>query len=244
MTRTGTAFAAAAAAVALAVAVAAVPLNVAAAKPSVTLSVRTVHGPGASAASLVNRLTLIDESGIDNRISARIGPTGRLVLTAPEGLGDPDGSGLHCDLDNAKPGQSTAQQVSCAAGYIGAIVGDLNSGNDTFTADPGLTVLVGAVIDGERRPLSGGLGRDRLVGGTASDLLDGEEGSDVVIGMGGEDFLTGGSGSDRLKGGTGGDVLLGLTDPDRLNGGAARDLCKGGGATDVGKSCEISRGIP
>src|SRR4029450_10536743 len=101
--------------------------------------------------------------------SAYIAPTGRLVLTAPEGLGDPDGSGANCDLDNAKPGQWSAQQVSCAPGYIGAIVGDLNGGNDTFTADGGLTVYVGAVIDGELRPLSPGTRPRRLVGGGAED---------------------------------------------------------------------------
>ena len=71
----------------------------------------------------MNVLTVNDYRGIDNRISVFTGPTGRLVLTAPEGLGDPDGSGSACALDNAKPGESTAQQVSCAPGYIGAIVG-------------------------------------------------------------------------------------------------------------------------
>jgi hypothetical protein len=218
--------------------------SAAAAKPGVTASVRTVHGSGASAASSINKLTLNDQRGIDNRISARIGPTGRLVLTAPEGLGDPDGSGLHCDLDNANPGESSAQQVSCAAGYIGVIVGDLSTGNDTFTADPGLTVFVGAVVDGERRPLSGGSGRDRLVGGTASDLLDGADGPDSIVGMGGEDFLIGGLGADNLNGGAGRDVLVGLTDPDKLNGGGASDLCKGGSGSDSAKSCEIARGIP
>jgi hypothetical protein len=241
MTATGKALAAAAA---LVFAATVVPSSATAAKPAVTASVRTVHGPGASAASSINKLMLNDQRGIDNRISARIGPTGRLVLTAPEGLGDPDGSGLHCDLDNANPGESSAQQVSCAAGYIGVIVGDLSTGNDTFTADPGLTVFVGAVVDGERRPLSGGSGRDRLVGGTASDLLDGEDGPDSIVGMGGEDFLIGGLGADNLSGGAGRDVLVGLTDPDKLNGGGARDLCKGGGGSDSGKSCETARGIP
>lgn len=232
------------AATALAIAAGVAPSSAAAAKAGVTASVRTVHGPGASAASSINKLTLNDQRGIDNRISAYIGPTGRLVLTAPEGLGDPDGSGLQCDLDNAKPGESSAQQVSCAAGYIGVILGDLSSGNDTFNADPGLTVFVGAVIDGERRSLSGGSGRDRLVGGTASDLLDGADGPDSIVGMGGEDLLIGGLGADILKGGAGADVLVGLTDPDRLNGGAANDLCKGGNGSDSGKSCETARGIP
>jgi hypothetical protein len=229
---------------ALLIAAVVAPSSAAARQPAVSASVSSVEGGAAAAASSLNVLTLNDQRKIDNRISAHIGPTGRLVLTAPEGLGDPDGSGLHCTLDNANPGQSSAQQVSCAAGYIGAIVGDLNSGNDTFNAEPALTVLVGAVVDEQRRPLSGGPGRDRLVGGTTSDLLDGGTGPDSIVGAGGEDFLTGGLGADNLSGGAGEDVLLGLTDRDKLNGGPARDLCKGGGGFDTGKSCEISRGIP
>src|SRR5690349_18296135 len=86
----------------------------AAAQPGVTASVWTVHGRSASATSPVNVLTLSDQLRIDNRISAYTGPTGRLVLTAPEGLGDPDGSGPNCGLDNAKPTVSSAQEVSCA----------------------------------------------------------------------------------------------------------------------------------
>ena len=85
-------------------------------------------------------MTVNDYRGIDNRISVFTPPTGRLALTAPEGLGDPDGSGSACSLDNAKPGESTAQEVSCVPGYIGAIVGDLGGGNDTFDADPSLPV--------------------------------------------------------------------------------------------------------
>jgi len=216
----------------------------AAAQPGVTASVWTVHGQGASAASSVNVLTLSDQRRIDNRISAYTGPTGRLVLTAPEGLGDPDGSGSNCSLDNAKPTESSAQEVSCAPGYIGAIVGDLARGSDTFDADPGLNVYVGAVIQGTRMPLAGGPGRDRLVGGAAPDLLDGGGGPDSIAGGNGTDFLIGGPGADNLSGGAANDVLLGLGGSDRLNGGVGRDLCRGGGGFDAAKSCETSRGIP
>jgi Ca2+-binding RTX toxin-like protein len=198
----------------------------ASAQPGVVASVWTVHGRGAIASAAVNLLTVNDTRGIDNRITAFIGPSLRLTLTAPEGLGDPDGSGANCSLDNAKPGQSTAQQVSCAPGYIGAIVGDLGGGSDTFDADPSLGVMVGAVIDGQRRPLAGGPGRDRLVGGGASDLLDGGPGPDTLIGAGGRDLLIGGTGHDKLIGGAG------------------RDLCRGGGGRDSGKSCELSSSIP
>ncbi len=218
--------------------------SVAAAEPGVSASVWTVHGRSASAAASVNVLTLNDQRRIDNRIYAYIGATGRLVLTAPEGLGDPDGDGANCKLDNGKPGESSAQQVSCAPGYIGAIVGDLNVGSDTFDADAGLDVYVGAIVDGQRRPLAGGPGRDRMLGGAAQDLLEGGGGPDSIVGGAGEDFLIGGPGADKLSGGGGRDVLLGLGGPDKLNGGGARDLCRGGGGTDSGKSCEIARGIP
>jgi RTX calcium-binding nonapeptide repeat (4 copies) len=220
------------------------PQAAAADPPGATASVWTVHGSRASAATSLNVLTLMDQRRIDNRISAYVGPTGRLVLTAPEGLGDPDGSGPNCSLDNAKPTEASSTEVSCAPGYIGAIVGDLGGGSDTFDADPGLSVYVGAVIDGTRQPLGGGRGRDRLVGGALADLLDGAGGSDSIVGGGGEDFLIGGPGADNLSGGGGSDVLVGLGGSDKLNGGAGRDLCRGGGGFDIGKSCDVLRGIP
>lgn len=202
------------------------PAGASAEGPGVTASVRTVHGPSASAAASLNVLTLNDQRQIDNRISAFIASTGRLVLTAPEGLGDPDGSGPNCTLDNAKPGESSAQEVSCAPGYIGAIVGDLGAGSDIFDAEPTLGVYVGAVIDGQRRPLSGGAGRDRLIGGAAQDLLEGGSGRDSVVGGGNDDFLIGGPG------------------PDKLNGGGGRDICRGGTGIDSARGCETARGIP
>jgi len=207
-------------------AAASVAPEAASARPGVTDAVWTVHGPGASAAASVNVLTLSDQRRIDNRISAFIGADGRLVLTAPEGLGDPDGSGDNCSLDNAKPSETSATEVSCAAGYIGAIVGDLARGSDTFDADPGLSVMLGGVIDGQPRPLAGGPGRDRLIGGALPDLLSGGGGQDSVIGGGASDVLLGGSGRDKLIGGAG------------------RDVCRGAGGTDVAKTCELVRSIP
>jgi Ca2+-binding RTX toxin-like protein len=210
----------------LAIAGAVAPSTAAATQPGVSASVWTVHASVASAASSVTVLAVNDQMRIDNRISAHIGPTGRLVLTAPEGLGDPDGDGPYCGLDNAQPGQSSAQQVSCAPGYIGAIVGDLNGGNDTFDAESGLGVMVGAVVGGQRRPLVGGPGRDRLLGGAAPDLFDGGGGPDSILGGGDQDVLVGGPGADKM------------------NGGAGRDLCRGGDGVDAAKSCEIARGVP
>jgi hypothetical protein len=200
--------------------------SVASAHPGVADAVQTVHAHGASASASINVLTLSDQRRINNRITVYTGPDGRLVMTAPEGLGDPDGSGANCALDNAKTGENSATEVSCAAGYIGAIVGDLAGGSDTFDADPGLSVMVGALIDGQPRPLAGGPGRDRLVGGAATDLLVGGGGADSLIGGGGNDALLGNGGSDKLIGGAG------------------RDTCRGAGGTDTAKSCELARGIP
>jgi hypothetical protein len=230
--------------VVLAAAVVLAPAGATAASQGVSTSVWTAHVRAAAAASSVSVLTVSDARGIDNRISAHIAPSGRLVLTAPEGLGDPDGSGSQCTLDNAKPGEQSAQQVSCAPGYIGAIVGDLGDGNDVFDADAALTVYVGVSIDGQRRPLAGGTGRDRLVGGAARDLLEGGSGPDSLVGAGEADTLAGGPGGDNLSGGGGADALLGLGGRDRLNGGNAKDTCQGGADTDLGKNCEVSRGIP
>jgi hypothetical protein len=215
----------------------------ASARPALTTAIWTVHGHGATSSASMNVMTVNDLRGIDNRISLFTGPTGRMVLTAPEGLGDPDGSGSACALDTAKPSESTAQQVSCAPGYIGAIVGDLGRGSDTFDADPAFPVMIGAVIDGQVRPLEGGPGRDRMVGGAAGDLLEGIGGSDSLAGGGGQDRLIGGAGADNLSGGSANDWLLGGGGPDKLSGGGGRDLCKGGGALDAVKSCEVARGI-
>jgi hypothetical protein len=195
-------------------------------RPAIASAVWTVHGQGASAAASINVLTLSDQRQIDNRISAYMASNGRLVMTAPEGLGDPDGSGSNCALDNAKPSETSAPEVSCAPGYIGAIVGDLSGGRDIFDADPGLNVMVGAVIDGQPRPLLGGPGRDRLVGGGVTDLLGGGGAADSVVGGGGGDTLLGGGG------------------PDKLIGGGGRDMCRGGGDVDTGKGCEQVRSIP
>ena len=225
-------------------ALAAIVPAAASAHPGVRVAVRTVHGHAATSSASLNVLTLNDLRGIDNRISVFMGPTGRLTLTAPEGLGDPDGSGSACALDNANPSETTATQVSCASGYIGAIVGDLGGGSDTFDADPALPVMIGAVIDGQPRPLEGGRGRDRLVGGAMADLLRGDGGGDSLAGGGGQDRMIGGPGADNLSGGGAADWLVGGGGPDKLIGGGGKDLCKGGGGTDTAKSCETARGIP
>jgi Ca2+-binding RTX toxin-like protein len=224
--------------------VAAIVPAAASARAGVQAAVWTIHGHGATSSASLNVLTLNDTRGIDNRISLFTGTTGRLTMTAPEGLGDPDGSGAACSLDNAKPGETTAQEVSCAPGYIGAIVGDLGRGSDTLDTDPSFPVMIGGIIDGQSRSFDGGPGRDRLVGGAASDLLMGEGGSDSLAGGGSQDQLIGGSGADNISGGPGADWLSGGGGPDKLSGGGGKDHCRGGGGVDAAKSCEIAGGIP
>jgi hypothetical protein len=230
--------------VAVAIAVAILPAA-ASARPGVQAAVWTVHGQGATTSSAsMNVMTLNDFRGIDNRISVFSSPTGRLTLTAPEGLGDPDGSGTACALDNAKPTETTAQGVSCAPGYIGAIVGDLGRGSDIFDADPSLPAMIGGVIDGQNRPLQGGPGRDRLIGGSLGDLLVGNGGADSIAGGAGQDQLYGGPGADNLSGGAAADWLVGGGGSDKLSGGGNKDTCRGSGGFDTAKSCETTRGIP
>jgi RTX calcium-binding nonapeptide repeat (4 copies) len=225
-------------------ALAAIVPATASARPGARAEVWTVHGQGARSAASMNVLTLKDVRGIDNRISVFIAPNGRLTLTAPEGLGDPDGSGSACGLDNAKPGESTAPEVSCAPDYIGAIVGDLGRGGDTLDADQSLPVMIGGVIDGEPRPLEGGPGRDRLVGGALGDLLKGKGAADSMAGGGGHDRVIGGAGADNLSGGATADWLVGGGGPDKLSGGGGKDVCRGSGGFDIAKGCETDRGIP
>jgi RTX calcium-binding nonapeptide repeat (4 copies) len=229
---------------ALAITAAAAAPASASAHPGVTAAVWTAQGRGATTSASMNVLTLNDYRRVDNRISVFTGSAGRLTITAPEGLGDPDGSGAACTLDNAKPGELTAPEVSCAPGYIGAIAGDLGRGGDTFDAHPAIPVMIGAQIDGQPRPLGGGPGRDRLIGGAMTDLLIGAGGADSIAGGGGQDQLIGGSGADNLSGGGAGDWLSGGGGPDKLSGGGGRDLCRGDGGFDAAKGCETARGIP
>jgi Ca2+-binding RTX toxin-like protein len=213
--------------------------------PGAATSIERGQPKGARASSSITFLTINGLSGVDNRINVFIAPTGRLTVIAPEGLTDPDGqAGQNCTLDNAQPGQAMATQISCVGGYAQAIVGDLGGGNDSFIVSSDLPVQIGGVLDGQRRPVSGGLGDDRIVSGLLGDLLDGGIGKDVLIGNDGEDLLAGGGGLDNLAAGAARDALYGGSARDKLNGGGARDLCHGGAARDSGRSCEILQAIP
>jgi Ca2+-binding RTX toxin-like protein len=223
----------------------AAPTGAGAAESSLSASVERAQGRGATASATVNILTINDLRGVDNRITVFIASTGRLVLIAPEGLADPDGdTGLNCTLDNPQPGVAMATQISCAPGFVQVIVGELAGGNDTFSAAPELTVQIGAVVDGLRRPLSTGIGTDQIVSGAAGDLLDGGAGVDSLTANHGEDLLSGGGAKDMLNGGPARDSLFGGGGADKLVGGAARDLCNGGAGRDSRKACEILQRVP
>lgn len=215
------------------------------AAPGVDTSIERSSGKGASASANLTFLTINGLSGVDNRINVFVAPTGRLTVIAPEGLTDPDGeAGQNCTLDNAQPGQAMATQISCLGGYAQAIVGDLGGGNDSFSASPDLPVQIGGVLDGQRRPLSGGIGNDRIITGGLGDLLDGGIGRDHLIGNGGEDRLAGGGGRDKLRGGGARDALFGGGGRDKLHGGGRRDLCNGNAGRDAARKCEILQSIP
>ena len=179
----------------------------------------------------------VDSGPASNRIAAYVGPSGRLTLTSPEGIKVPSTPAGQCIQDSAV-------QISCDPGYVQVIAGDLGAGDDTFAASADLPAMVGAVIDGQRRPLSGGPGRDRIVGGAAADLLEGGLGGDSLIGGGGDDLLIGGGGADRLRGGRGRDALFGGNGRDKLDGGPGRDLWDGGPGRDVAAGCAVLRSVP
>jgi Ca2+-binding RTX toxin-like protein len=135
-------------------------------------------------------------------------------------------------------------EFRCPAGSVGAIVGDLDAGNDSFIAERDVPVLIGAIVGGANRPLRGGTGRDVILGGSAGDALFGAAGRDRLGGREDTDLLNGGPGADRLLGGPAGDVLYGTGGRDRLNGGPGRDLCSGGAGSDRQRGCFITRSVP
>lgn len=172
-----------------------------------------------------------------NQINAMGDSTGRLVVSSPQGIVEPDGKEPECVQDSPT-------QVSCMPGYIGAFAGDLGAGNDTFTAQTSLPILIGISLVSQERPMAGGSGNDRISGGLGGDLIAGGPGHDALLGFGGADLLKGEAGRDTLAGGGAPDALYGGGAPDRLAGGAARDFCHGGGGIDAAKSCNVTRKVP
>ena len=214
----------------------AVPAS-ASASAATSTALERVDGPGSFAVAPLDIFTLTGAPE-PNRIGADLDPaTGRLLLTSPEGIMAPATPRGECRQD-------AATQVSCEPGYVDAIGGDLGGGADSFTAGPGLPVVIGLNLEGTERPLLGGSGRDRLIGGAADDLILGGAGADLLNGTDGTDILRGEGGADKLKGGPAPDLLSGGAGDDRLNGGSGRDRCLGGGGRDRGFGCAESNGIP
>ncbi|WP_173006101.1 DUF4214 domain-containing protein [Labrenzia sp. THAF82] len=76
--------------------------------------------------------------------------------------------------------------------------------NDTFTADPGHDIILGA---GGNDTLNGSDGNDVLLGGKGDDRLYGGDGNDYLKGDKGNDTLRGGAGRDEMYGGAGNDTI-------------------------------------
>lgn len=203
----------------------------------VSSSLQGARPAGLAGASADTTIFVLRGSTIANTVNVFADATGRLVVTSPEGILEPDGQAPECVQDSPT-------QVSCVPSYIGAIAGDLSSGNDTFTVQATLPTLIGISLVSEERPLVGGPGNDRIVGGLGGDLITGGAGQDALLGFGGGDLIRGEGGRDSLSGGGSSDHLIGGAGDDKLQGGAARDLCHGGGGVDTAKSCNVTRKVP
>ena len=195
-------------------------------------------GSGASASGGTTTILTLNGTAVSSSTTVLIdAATGELVVREATTVTSPG--------DPCTPAAGTpTMEFRCPAGSVGAIVGDLDAGNDRFVAAPNVPVLIGAQVGGVLRPLRGGPGLDVIFGGSAGDSLFGAAGRDQLRGRGNSDLLNGGPAADRLLGGAAGDILDGTGGPDRLNGGGGRDLCSGGGGTDRQRGCFDTRGIP
>ncbi|MBA2546029.1 MAG: hypothetical protein H0V15_04030 [Solirubrobacterales bacterium] len=213
--------------------------DAAAAKPATDTSISSL-GPSPSAAAVVAdgpTIFTIEGTPFPTRITAVIGPAGRLTLVSPEGITAPATPMGECTQDSAT-------QVSCLPDYVDAIVGDLKGGADTFTAGSTVLVQVGVPIEGFENPLIGGAGSDRITGGAFTDYVEGGAGADTLIGNDSSDLIRGGPGPDQILGGVGIDALFGGGGSDAFDGGPGRDLCSGGGGVDTAVDCFVRKKIP
>lgn len=193
--------------------------------------------PSGAGASGATTIFVIGGTPADNLLSVTADSTGRLVISSPQGITEPDGDAPECVQDSPT-------QVSCSPGFIGAIAGDLGRGDDTLTAQSTLTTLIGISLVSSERVMTGGPGRDRIVGALGGDLISGGSGKDTLLGFGGADLLRGQAGRDTLSGGGASDKLVGGKGRDAMNGGAAKDLCDGGPGIDTAKNCNATRKVP
>lgn len=193
--------------------------------------------PGIVSAVVSTILTLNGTAASSSTTVTVDAATGELVVREASEVSSPG--------DPCTPAAGTqTTEFRCPAGSIGAIVGDLGAGEDSFMVARDVPVLIGARVNGTRRPLRAGPGNDVIFGGAAGDLLYGAAGRDRLGGRGETDHLNGGPGADRLLGGAAGDLIFGAAGRDRLNGGPGRDLCNGGSGADRQRRCFVTRRVP
>lgn len=82
-----------------------------------------------------------------------------------------------------------------------------NEGNDTITAEPGVTAAMLVTLQGDvgndlligdAVSLIGGAGNDTLIGGAGNNFMDGGTGDNLFVGNGGTDAVVGGAGADTI----------------------------------------------
>jgi Ca2+-binding RTX toxin-like protein len=221
------------------VALLAIPLGAAVADGAGATTSHTliVRDGEAQAAAEAHRALVLEPSAASTQIHASYDSSRNLVLTSPQGLEPPKQAN---GTDDPKCPSDGLEGFHCEAGYIVAIVGGLGAGQDTFTATSDLAVLIGGVVNGKLRALSGGADKDTLVGGAAGDALAGSDANDLLKGGRGRDVLSGGDGRDLLKGGSARDLLRGNGGRDWLDGGGGTDTCRGGASMDLFRSCETA----
>jgi len=127
---------------------------------------------------------------------------GRIVYNSSTGF-------LYYDADGAGAGR--AQLVAILQGAPSLAAGDIGTFDDSTTAGPGGSPIVGTS------------GNDLLTGTAGNDSIDGLAGNDTLNGLGGNDHLTGGEGDDSLVGGDGDDTLIGGIGADTMAGGTGND---------------------
>jgi Ca2+-binding RTX toxin-like protein len=220
----------------IAAAAAALPAGGTQRDTAVTSALERGPARGAAAAETTTIFVLAGTPA-DNVLNLAADEAGRLVITSPQGITEPD-----ADSDDCR--QDSPTQVSCEAGFIDALAGDLGAGDDTLVLQPSLRLLVGVSLVTQDRWMTAGPGADRISGGFEGDLIRGGAGADALLGYGGGDLVSGDAGRDTLAGGAASDKLLGGKGADKLRGGGARDLCNGGPGFDRAKSCNVARKIP
>jgi Ca2+-binding RTX toxin-like protein len=143
-------------------------------------------------------------------------------------------------------GAGNTPLMRAAAGLTSLFVDGL-AGNDSITADAGVSVRLAMTGSGGNDTIVGGDGDDELSGGTGRDLVRGgsgvNDGDDYLLGGPQTDKLFAGPGNDTLSGAGGNDILyspsgnallIGGTGNDRFNtANNATDTLRGNAGTDL-----------